>query len=419
MMRLLDHMLQRFVKIGTLRIVDASGTLHEYAATPEPRVTIKLKDPRLHRSLFLNPELRAGEAYMDQTLLLEEGTLRDFLLLYVLNRENLRSQPVQQVFRAIYRQLRYLHQYNPIARARKNISHHYDLSNDLYQMFLDKDLNYSCAYFLSPADTLEIAQLNKLHLVATKLLLKPGQNVLDIGSGWGALAIYLAKEYNVNVTGVTLSREQYSFAMQRAVDCGVADRVKFELKDYREVTGKFDRIVSVAMFEAVGVGHYREFFSKISSLLADHGVALLHSIGRMDGPGFTSPWIRKYIFPGGYFPALSETLAAVEKSRLWVTDIEILRIHYAETLRAWERRFQNNRKKVAELLGEHFCRMWELYLITSEFSFRYGRHMVFQIQFTKKVDAAPLVRSYLTETDSHWPSSHFISEPPRAAEVVE
>jgi cyclopropane-fatty-acyl-phospholipid synthase len=393
-------MLRRFVKIGTLRIIDAFGTQHEYAATPEPSVTVKLKDSRLHRALFLDPELRAGEAYMDQTLLLEEGTLRDFLLLYVLNRQNLRSQPLQQVFRAIYKQLRHFHQRNPIARAKKNVSHHYDLSNELYQLFLDKNMNYSCAYFLNPGDTLEIAQQNKLRLVAVKLLLKPGQRILDIGSGWGALAIYLAKEYNVHVTGVTLSREQHRLAMQRAVDCGVEDRVKFELKDYREVRGKFDRVVSVAMFEAVGLGHYREFFSKISGLLADDGVALLHSIGRMDGPGFTSPWIRKYIFPGGYFPALSETLAAVEKSRLWVTDIEILRLHYAETLLAWERRFQNNRRKVAELLGERFCRMWELYLMTSEFSFRYDRHMVFQIQLSKKIDAVPLVRNYLAESFS-------------------
>lgn len=391
---LLDHMMRRFVRIGTLSIVDAFGRRHVYAATSEPRVTVKLTDARLHRSLLLNPELRAGEAYMDETLVFEEGTLRDFLLIYVLNQKNLRSHPLQQAVRTSYKKLRHLHQRNPIGRSKANVAHHYDLSNELYALFLDEGLNYSCAFFAAPNDTLETAQQNKLRLIASKLMLRPGLKVLDIGSGWGALAMHLAKEHAVEVTGVTLSTEQHELAVERARDRGLSDRVKFEIKDYREVTGKFDRIVSVGMFEHVGVSHYGEFFSKVSALLEDSGVALLHSIGRMSGPGSTNPWIRKYIFPGASSPALSETLAAIEKARLWVTDVEILRLHYAETLRAWESRFQANRRRVAELLGERFCRMWEFYLIVSEFSFRYGRHMVFQIQLSKSVDAPPLDRGY-------------------------
>jgi cyclopropane-fatty-acyl-phospholipid synthase len=395
---LLDNLMRRFVKIGTLRIIDAFGRLHVYAATSEPSVTVKLTDARLHRALLLNPELRAGEAYMDETLVFEQGTLRDFLQLYALNGKNLRSHPLQKAVRKTYKALRHFHQRNPIARSKANVGHHYDLSNELYTLFLDEGLNYSCAFFDSANDTIETAQQNKLRLVASKLLLRPGLKVLDIGSGWGALAMHLAEEHKVEVTGITLSAEQHALAAERARMRGLSGRVNFEIKDYREVRGKFDRIVSVGMFEHVGVTHYGEFFSKISELLEDSGVALLHSIGRMGGPGPTNSWIRKYIFPGASSPALSETMAAIENAKLWVTDVEILRLHYAETLRAWEDRFQANRKRVAELLGERFCRMWEFYLIVSEFSFRYGQHMVFQIQLSKTVDAVPLNRNYRGST---------------------
>jgi cyclopropane-fatty-acyl-phospholipid synthase len=399
-MKLLDAMMRRFVAVGTLRIVDADGVSHVYAATPAPSVTIRLTDRRLHRALFLNPELRTGEAYMDGTLVIEAGTLRDLLTLYALNRTNLRRQPLQRGLRATYKYLRGLYQRNPAAKSRKNVAHHYDLSNDLYRLFLDEDLNYSCAYFLTPEDSLEVAQRNKLRHVAAKLALKPGQKVLDIGSGWGALSMYLAEAAQVEVTGVTLSVEQHRLATGRARERGLSQRVRFELMDYRAVTGQFDRIVSVGMFEHVGVGHYDEFFTKVSSLLKDDGVALLHSIGRKGGPGSTGPWIRKYIFPGGYSPALSETLAAIERSQLWVTDIEILRLHYARTLRAWESRFQRNREKARALLDERFCRMWEFYLIVSEFSFLYGKHMVFQIQMAKAADTLPLDRGYMAEAEA-------------------
>ena len=399
-MRLLNYAMQRFVTTGTLRIIDADGGVHVYAATPTPNVSVRLTDRRLHHALFFNPELRSGEAYMDGTLVIEEGSVRDLLLLYALNRSNLRSQPLQKVLRAGYKKFRGLAQRNVAAKARKNVAHHYDLSNELYRLFLDEDLQYSCAYFLSPTDSLETAQRNKLRHIAAKLALKPGQKVLDIGSGWGGMAMYLAEAAQVHVTGVTLSVEQCELATKRAHERGLSDRVRFELKDYRNVTEKFDRVVSVGMFEHVGVGHYGEFFAKVSSLLTDDGVALLHSIGRRGGPGATVPWIRKYIFPGAYAPALSETLAAIENSGLWVTDIEVLRLHYAETLLEWERRFQKNRATIAALLDERFCRMWEFYLIGTEYGFRYGKSMVFQIQLAKKVDTLPLDRGYMAEAET-------------------
>lgn len=399
-MRLLDHAMRRFVRTGTLNVIDADGKLHVFAATPTPRVTIRLKDRRLHRDLFFNPELRTGEAYMDGTLVIEEGTLRDLLTLYALNRTHLRALPLQKALRNATRALRRFYQRNPAATSRKNVAHHYDLSNELYQLFLDTDLNYSCAYFISPDDTLEVAQQNKLRHIASKLALKPGQKVLDIGSGWGGMAMYLAKAADVEVTGVTLSVEQHALATSRATERGLSDRVRFELKDYRHVTGKFDRIVSVGMFEHVGIGHYDEFFGKISELLTDDGVALLHSIGRKGGAGSTGAWVRKYIFPGGYSPALSETFPAIERASLWATDIEIWRLHYAKTLAEWERRFQANRARIAELLDERFCRMWEFYLIISEFSFLYGKHMVFQIQLAKEVGTLPLDRGYMAEAEA-------------------
>jgi cyclopropane-fatty-acyl-phospholipid synthase len=392
-------MLRRFVKVGTIEIVDAAGTLHVHAGTPSPFVRVRLHDPRLHLALFLNPELRAGEAYMDGTLTIEKGTIRDLLTIFALNRESLRGQPMQKTMRRVSKQLKTFFQRNSLLRSRKNVRHHYDLSNELYALFLDSDMNYSCAYFTTPEDTLEEAQQNKLRHIAAKLNLKPGQRVLDIGCGWGGMALYLAEHCEVDVLGVTLSVEQQQLAVARARDRGLDHKVRFELCDYRDVDGHFDRIVSIGMFEHVGVTYYEQFFAKVRSLLANDGVALLHSIGRKGGPGSTGAWIRKYIFPGGYSPALSETFTAIEKAGLWVTDVEIWRLHYAETLLAWSSRFAASRDKAASLLGERFCRMWEFYLIISELSFRYGKHMVFQIQLTKTVDALPLRRDYMNEAE--------------------
>jgi cyclopropane-fatty-acyl-phospholipid synthase len=294
---------------------------------------------------------------------------------------------------------RRLQQYNPIGRAQEHVAHHYDLSDDLYDLFLDEDRQYSCAYFANDNVTLEQAQHDKKRHIAAKLLLEPGMRVLDIGCGWGGMALYLAKEANVEVVGLTLSKEQHKVATERAKKAGLEDKVTFHLRDYREEAGSYDRIVSVGMFEHVGVHHFNEFFNKVKALLTPKGVALLHSIGRMDGPGVTNPWLRKYIFPGGYAPALSEVLPVVEKSGLWATDIEILRLHYAETLKHWHQRFQENRDKIKKLYDERFCRMWEFYLIGAEMDFRYLNTMVFQMQLAKDIEAVPLTRDYMVQAE--------------------
>ena len=299
------------------------------------------------------------------------------------------------------RLVRAFEQYNPIGKAQRNVAHHYDLNDQLYDFFLDRDRQYSCAYFRTGEESLEQAQEEKKRHIAAKLLLKPGQTLLDIGSGWGGMALFLSREFGVDVTGVTLSKEQLAVASRRALEGGLADRVRFKLLDYRLEPAKYDRIVSVGMFEHVGVAHYPEFFGKVKDLLADDGVMLLHAIGRMEPPGGTNTWLRKYIFPGGYSPALSEVLAAVEKAGLWVTDIEVLRLHYAHTLRHWRQRFRANREKIMEMAGydERFCRMWEFYLAGCEISFRYMNQMVFQIQIARRQDAVPLTRDYMVDAE--------------------
>ncbi|MDZ4094712.1 MAG: cyclopropane-fatty-acyl-phospholipid synthase family protein [Paracoccaceae bacterium] len=394
-MKLLNAMFRRFVQTGTVEIVDAFGTLHSHKGTPGPHVRLKLHDPKLHLALALNPELRAGEAYMDGTLTIETGSLRDFLTIFATNRGNLRGQPLQKAVRHAAKRLKVLFQRNSLLASRSNVEHHYDLSNELYALFLDAGMNYSCGYFRDTGDSLEVAQQNKLRHIAAKLNLKPGMRVLDIGCGWGGMSMYLAQHCGVEVLGVTLSTQQQQLATARAKDRGLEGRVRFDLCDYRNVMGTFDRIVSIGMFEHVGVKYYPQYFAKIRSLLADDGAAVVHSIGRKGGPGATGAWMRKYIFPGGYSPALSETFAEIEKSGLWVTDVEIWRLHYAQTLLAWETRFAAKRDVAEALLGARFCRMWEFYLIISELSFRHGKHMVFQIQLAKEVGALPLQRDYM------------------------
>jgi cyclopropane-fatty-acyl-phospholipid synthase len=398
-MKFLNAMLDRIVKVGTIEIVDASGTVHSHKATDLPYVKVKLHNPTLYKTLFLKPEMAAGEAYMDGTLTIEKGTLRDFITFFALNRGVGPKTKGLKILGRLLKKARTVLKKNTLQRSRQNVAHHYDLSNDLYALFLDSGMNYSCAYFRSPDDTLEIAQQNKLRHIAAKLRLEPGQTVLDIGCGWGGMAIYLAQNFDVQVLGVTLSVEQHRLAEERVKKLGVANKVRFELRDYRQVQGKFDRIVSIGMFEHVGTKFYSDYFGNISKLLTDDGVALIHSIGRRSGPGTAAAWLNKYIFPGGYSPALSETFAAIEKSGLWVTDTEIWRLHYAHTLSEWSKRFEANRDKAAAMLGERFCRMWEFYLVTSEVSFRHFKQMVFQIQLTKSLEAAPLQRDYMFETE--------------------
>ncbi len=399
---LLSRLLEKLVLTGTLTVIDANAKTHVYGGTPGPEVRVKLHERALHTKLFFNPCLYLGEAYVDGTLSLEKGTLAELLEIVTSNLTAAANIPMYAVLERLSILLRFWQQYNPIPRARDHVSHHYDLSNRLYRLFLDQDLQYSCAYFKTPNDDLETAQDNKKRHLAAKLLLHPGQRILDIGSGWGGMAIHLAKAGGGNVTGLTLSDEQLKLSVQRAAEEGVSETVQFHLRDYREENGKYDRIVSIGMFEHVGVHYYEEFFARIKDLLKDDGVCILHAIGRMNGPSTTCAWLRKYIFPGGYSPALSEVLPAIEKNGLWIDDIEILRLHYAYTLAAWRQRFQANRDQIKNLFDERFCRMWEFYLALSESAFRYGDHYNFQIQVSKRRDTVPLTRDYITK----WERTH-------------
>jgi cyclopropane-fatty-acyl-phospholipid synthase len=413
---LLSRLLNRTIKIGTLSVIDATGKTHVFGDGAAPRATIALHDKALHHKLYLNPDLAVGEAYMDGTLTIEHGTLTDLFEIMASNLAHAGKDPLFALRDRVWRAMRGWYQQNSIGLSRKNVAHHYDLPDQLYDLFLDSDRQYSCAYFDENADEddLATAQKAKMRHLAAKLLLKPGQKILDIGSGWGGLGLYLGEQSGGEVTGLTLSRSQLNVARERAAEAGLANRVNFELTDYREKTGTYDRIVSVGMFEHVGINQYGRFFSTINDLLADDGVCVLHSISRTSGPSSTGPWIRKYIFPGGYSPSLSETLAVIEKSGLWVTDIEILRVHYAKTLKAWQNRFAANRARIAELIDERFCRMWEYYLALSEAAFRYGDHFVFQIQLAKKRDAVPLTRDYITQ----WETTHPVAVSRRRPQKV-
>ncbi len=392
--------LRRLIQSGSMTLVDAAGKSHRIEGRrPGPEVTVRLHDRALHWSLMLNPRLKVGEAYMDGGLTIDDGRLYDFLDLLGLNMADLEAHPFVSLKMALERVVRVLGQYNPVGRAQRNVAHHYDLNGALYDTFLDADRQYSCAYFRTPQDTLEQAQAAKKAHIIAKLLIEPQHKVLDIGSGWGGLGLQIARDSGADVTGVTLSVEQHTVSSRRALEAGMADRARFKLIDYRQETGTYDRIVSVGMFEHVGAPHYREFFAKVKSLLSDNGVMLLHSIGTMGPPGTQNPWIRKYIFPGGYTPSLSEVLRAIEHVGLYVTDIEILRLHYAETLRHWRQRFMANRDRVKAMAGydDRFCRMWEFYLAAAEMSFRRMGQMVFQLQLGKTQTAAPLTRDYMLD----------------------
>ncbi len=401
-MRLLSHLLEKFVKNGTLRLYDASGQLHIFGGKlPGPAVTARINRRGLETKLFLNPELRAGEAYMDGDLTFEDGSaIQDLLLLFSVNRSTLAAHGSQRLLRNLWRRLRRWHQANPVGTAATHARHHYDIATDLYRLFLDADLQYSCAYFRDPAhDTLEDAQRYKLIHATAKLRLEPGMTVVEIGSGWGGFAIHLAKRTGARVVGINVSPEQIRVANERAKEAGVADLVEFRELDYRQVEGRFDRVVSVGMMEHVGISHFDEYFGKIGSLLKDDGYAFIHCIGRMSPPGTTGPFIRKYIFPGAYVPALSEVLAATERNGLWVADIEILRLHYYHTVRHWRERFAQNRERAARIYDERFCRMWEFYLAAVELEFLHGSHMVFQLLIAKTRDAVPIRRDFMFDAE--------------------
>ncbi len=386
------------IRSGDLEVTYADGRRRRYGDGSGPKVRVRLTDRASERKLLLNPKLAFGEAYMDGRLIIEEGDLYTLLAVAIDNLDHLETHPAFRWLDEAERLARKLTSLNPVARARRNVAHHYDLSRELYDLFLDEDRQYSCAYYARPGADLEVAQFDKkVHLAAKLKLDRPGLKVLDIGCGWGGLALYLAEAGDAEVLGVTLSTEQLQMARERARQRGLDKRVRFELTDYRHIQGQFDRIVSVGMFEHVGPAHYDTFFASVRKLLKPDGVALLHSIGSSHPPSATNPWLRKYIFPGGYTPSLSEVLPAVERAGLWSTDIEVLRLHYAETLRAWHDRFMANWDKAAALYDERFCRMWEFYLIGCELSFRRMGQMVFQLQMARDVEALPITRDYITD----------------------
>ncbi|MFV0298728.1 MAG: class I SAM-dependent methyltransferase [Hyphomicrobiaceae bacterium] len=400
MFRPLELILNRLITAGTLVVETHAGEVFTFGNGEPPCVAMKLMDHRLERELALDPNLAVGEAYTDGRLVMKQGRIYDLLELVL---ENALNHPLPRWAGAADR-LRYLTrriaQYNPAGRSRRNVSHHYDIDGSIYDLFLDPERQYSCAYFDHPGMGLDDAQRAKIRHIAAKLDLGEGQTLLDIGSGWGGLALNLSRLADCDVHGVTLSKEQLAHARSWAVDTGLANRVRFDLVDYRSLTGHYDRIVSVGMFEHVGINHYGAFFDKVSELLADDGVALIHFIGRTDGPAATNAFIARHIFPGGYIPALSEVMPAIERSGLMLADVEVLRLHYAMTLRKWRERFVDQWAKAREIKDEAFCRMWEFYLAGSEAAFRYQNLVVFQVQLTRRVETLPITRAYIQGAES-------------------
>jgi cyclopropane-fatty-acyl-phospholipid synthase len=395
--RLLRFFLSQFIRRGSVTFTTSSGATFTCGDGTGQPVSVKFLTAEAERRLLLDPELAIGEIYTDGDFIVENGSIAD-LLATALDQPDMvpRWSRVRWWLRYL---IRHWQQFNPPARSKRNVASHYDLDGRLYRLFLDADMQYSCAYFETPDSTLDDAQLAKKRHIAAKLLVKPGHRVLDIGSGWGGLGLYLAGMTGANVTGVTLSEEQLSVSNARASELNLTGCAEFRLQDYRETPGPFDRVVSVGMFEHVGVDYYDTYFKRCAELLADDGVMVLHSIGRSEGPGITNPWIAKYIFPGGYIPALSEVLPAIERSGLLVDDIEVLRLHYAETLKSWRERFLARREEAAKLYDERFVRMWEFYLASSEMSFRKQNVMVFQIQISKRQGVVPITRDYIAREE--------------------
>jgi len=399
-MRLLARVLNRLIQKGRLTVIDSFGDTWHFGPKGGRPVSIRVVDAGLPARLLLNPSLALGEGYMDGAFRIESGSLRDLVSICMSNLDALDALPANRLRDWMDAfQNRKLH-HNPISRSRANVAHHYDLSTELYDLFLDADRQYSCAYFATGQETLDGAQTLKKKHLAAKLVMQPGLEVLDIGSGWGGLALELAKQHRARVTGLSLSGEQITAAQDRAKQEGLSDQVSFELRDYRQEQGQYDRVVSVGMFEHVGPSGFDSFFTTLQRVLKPDGVALVHAIGTKAAKGGSDPWIRKYIFPGGYIPPLSQTLAAAERAGLWVTDVEILRLHYAETLRHWSERFAVEREAARDLYDERFCRMWEFYLAVCEMAFRHGNLMVFQIQLAKSRDAVPLTRDYIAKAEA-------------------
>jgi len=406
MNRWLDRLMARVIRLGRLEVTWSDGSVSAYGNGSGRAARVEFRDRETEWAVLVNPELAIGEAYMDGSLVFPDDSLLDFLMLLNESWSLLNKRPFYRAVSRLRFATRRVAQNNSPMRARRNIKHHYDLDERIYRLFLDSDMQYSCAYFDRPGVSLEEAQWAKKRHLASKLALESGQSVLDIGSGWGGLGMFLADFFDVDVTGVTLSAEQHKVSNERAEARGLGGRARFELTDYRALQSEFDRIVSVGMFEHVGAARYREFFGAAAKLLKPDGVMVLHSIGRYGPPAVTNPWIAKYIFPGGYIPALSEVMKAVEHVGLLVTDMEILRLHYADTLKAWRERFRENWDAAAEIYDERFCRMWDFYLAGSEAAFRTGDMMVFQLQLTRDNGALPITRDYMFAAEEAFRAEH-------------
>ena len=391
---IIKSVLSRVIRKGNLTWIQHDGNIHHYGDGSGELIKIRTTKDFSEIKLLLNPSLQFGESYMNGSLIMEEGRIHDLLKLLFSNSKIDVDHWIMDVSRTVRFILSKFNVGNYLSKSKKNVAHHYDLSDQLYDLFLDKDRQYSCAYFNSPNDTLDQAQTNKKELIAKKLLLEKGQNVLDIGCGWGGMASFLSKRSEVNVKGITLSEEQIQYANKRKQTESLHN-VEYKLQDYRNVNETYDRIVSVGMFEHVGTKHYQDFFNKVYDLLNDTGVALIHTIGRLSEPSTNDPWIEKYIFPGGYIPALSETVSKIEKSGLSMTDIQILKFHYAETLKRWRYNFYDNIDKVKEIYDEKFCRMWDFYLSSSQASFEESTLVVFQLQLSKNKKTVPDKRDYM------------------------
>jgi len=392
--------LASLIRTGHIEIETADGVVRVFGDRTGPPISVRLNDSAAELELMFDPALAVGELYVDGRLDVTRGDLYDFVALGARNVNGAGGSLWVKMIEDARTALRRLHRRNNRRRARRNIAHHYDLNARLYDLFLDTDRQYSCAYFEHPGASLEQAQLAKKRHIAAKMLVRQGQSVLDIGCGFGGMALYLAQGAGARVTGVTLSEEQFAAASARARESQLGDRLEFRLQDYRDTPEAYDRIVSIGMFEHVGVANYDEFFANASRLLKDDGVMVLHAIGRSGAPSATNPWIEKYIFPGGYIPALSEVFAAIERAGLLVSDTEVLRLHYAETLKLWRRRFNARRQEARALYDERFCRMWEFYLAGSESAFRVDGHMVFQIQLAKRQGVVPLTRDYIGRAEA-------------------
>lgn len=400
---LLAQLFRHFIIKGNLKVLDSDGEAHLFGDASGRESAIRFTDMQAEQAFATDPELTMGELYMDERLLVETGNLENFLDIIFQNMRKSKVGFLRRLHKAVRYVLRHYHQYNSTPRSKSNVAHHYDLNGDLYRLFLDDDMQYSCAYFENEKDTLDVAQLAKKRHLAAKLYARKGDTLLDIGSGWGGMGLYCAKYLDMNVTGITLSKEQYQVSLNRAWSSGLSDHLQFQLKDYRHVNDQFDRILSVGMFEHVGAHRYGQFFNKCASLLKEDGVMVLHSIGYFGGPSSTNPWINKYIFPGGYIPSLSELFPAIERSGLMVADVEVLRLHYAKTLHLWRKKLQKIRDQVEVMYDARFCRMWDFYLTISEESFRHGDLMVFQLQLVKNINSLPITRSYIHDFESHPP----------------